>query len=49
MREQLLKRGIIEEKEISVEEISNYEKCRLFNALINWSGMKEVEIKDILL
>jgi len=45
MREQLLHKGVIKEKEILVGDLSFYKKARVFNAMINWSRGKEVEIE----
>ena len=47
MRAQLMSRGIIKEFEIKVEDLGGFTKCRLFNAMINWSARKEVGMDKI--
>jgi 4-amino-4-deoxychorismate lyase len=42
MREQLINKGIIVEKDIPLEDIQNFKKARLFNAMILWSDKKEL-------
>lgn len=48
MRTTLMKNEIILEKEIHLEEIFNYEKARVFNALIGWEGENDIEIDNII-
>ena len=47
MRAKLISKGIIKEHEIKVQDLDGYTKCRLFNAMINWSARKELEVNKI--
>lgn len=43
MRDQLIEKEIIKEKDIFISEIKSYKKARLFNAMILWRDKKDVK------
>jgi 4-amino-4-deoxychorismate lyase len=47
MREQLIAKGKIIKKDISIHEISSFKKARLFNAMILWGDKKDININKI--
>ena len=45
----LIEKGIIEEKDILIEDLHIFSKVRLFNAMIEWENAPEISIKQIVL
>lgn len=47
-RMELLQNGIIHEADITLKNINNFSKIKIFNSLVNWDIAQELPIKSIL-
>jgi len=47
-REALLSQGKIEERDIYVEDLTNYKSIKLINAMLDFESQKEISIKKII-
>ncbi|MDA9773451.1 aminotransferase class IV [Saprospiraceae bacterium] len=46
MRKRLIEKDILEERDIQFTDLQDYQKVRLFNAMIPWSRKKDIDLKD---